>query len=118
MGAELIESSSIARDIIRQLDSYLQEIEEESERPSWSLWEELLAQSTSSRVQEAVFSQPLCTAVQIMLVDILALANIRFAAVVGHSSGEIAAAYASGYISARDASKSTPSNNISSYAGA
>ena len=38
-----------------------------------------------------------------MLVDLLRLANVHFGAVVGHSSGEIAAAYAAGYITARDA---------------
>ena len=48
-------------------------------------------------------SQPLCTAVQIVLVDILRIAGITFAAVVGHSSGEIAAAYAADFISAYDA---------------
>ncbi|PHH92954.1 hypothetical protein CDD83_3112 [Cordyceps sp. RAO-2017] len=37
-----------------------------------------------------------------MMVDVLAAANIRFDIVVGHSSGEIAAAYAAGYLSARD----------------
>ncbi|KAI1810340.1 hypothetical protein GGS20DRAFT_589632 [Poronia punctata] len=46
---------------------------------------------------------PLCTAVQLILVDLLHVANITFAAVVGHSSGEIAAAYAAGYISDSDA---------------
>ena len=38
-----------------------------------------------------------------MLVDLLRLANVHFDAVVGHSSGEIAAAYAAGYLTARDA---------------
>lgn len=40
---------------------------------------------------------------QIILVDLLCAAGITFTAVVGHSSGEIAAAYACGIISARDA---------------
>lgn len=37
-------------------------------------------------------SQPLCTALQIALVDLLKSFNIIPGAVVGHSSGEIAAA--------------------------
>ena len=37
------------------------------------------------------------------MVDILKSAGIRFKSVVGHSSGEIAAAYAAGFISAKDA---------------
>lgn len=41
----------------------------------------------------------MCTALQIALVDLLASANVYPASVVGHSAGEIAAAYASGAIS-------------------
>lgn len=56
-----------------------------------------------SRVNEAEFSQPLCTALQIGLVNILARWGIKPSSVVGHSSGEIAAAYASQAISAASA---------------
>ena len=45
------------------------------------------------------FSQPLCTALQIALVELLKSFCIVPAAVVGHSSGEIAAAYATGAVS-------------------
>lgn len=51
-----------------------------------------------SRVVEAEFAQPLCTAVQIALVNLHW--GITPDAVVRHSSGEIAAAYASGALSA------------------
>lgn len=103
MGAELIEQSSTARKIIQVLESYLAQIPEANDRPSWSLEAELLAAAPSSRVHEAALSQPLCTAVQILQVDLMRLAGVHFSAVVGHSSGEIAAAYAAGYLSARDA---------------
>lgn len=53
-----------------------------------------------SRVQEATYAQPLSTAVQVALVDALRDWGIVPTAVVGHSSGEIAASYASGAISA------------------
>jgi acyl transferase domain-containing protein/NADPH:quinone reductase-like Zn-dependent oxidoreductase/ubiquinone/menaquinone biosynthesis C-methylase UbiE len=65
----------------------------------WSLMEELLKDKATSRVNEATFSQPLCTALQVALVDLLASWNIRPRSVVGHSSGEIAAAYAMGALS-------------------
>ena len=52
---------------------------------------------------KAEFSQPLCTALQIALVDLLATWNVTPSAVIGHSSGEIAAAYAAGALSAKDA---------------
>lgn len=73
------------------------------EPPSWSLSEELLADSTKSRVSEAQFSQPLCTAIQIGLVDLLRACGIKLSTVVGHSSGEIGAAYAAGLLTRRDA---------------
>lgn len=43
-------------------------------------------------------SQPACTAVQLALVDLISSWGIRPKAVVGHSSGEIAAAYAAGIL--------------------
>lgn len=44
-------------------------------------------------------SQPACTAIQLALVDLLTSWGVRPKAVVGHSSGEIAAAYAAGILS-------------------
>lgn len=46
---------------------------------------------------------PFCTAVQIGQVNLLRHAGVRFDAVIGHSSGEIGAAYAAGYLTERDA---------------
>ncbi|KAI5865338.1 putative polyketide synthase [Durotheca rogersii] len=100
MAAELVEKSDFARKIIDDLDSYLGQL---PDGPAWSLKTELLAAADASRVHEALLSQPLCTAIQILLVDLLQLTGVQFDAVVGHSSGEIAAAYAAGYLNARDA---------------
>ncbi|KAK7921531.1 Beta-ketoacyl synthase [Apiospora marii] len=102
MGWGLVQSSSAAATTLRHLDASLQSLSEQ-DRPSWSLWEELQKPIGESRVMEAEFSQPLCTAVQILLVDILYATGVSFEAVVGHSSGEIGAAYACGYLSATDA---------------
>ncbi|KAI1746169.1 beta-ketoacyl synthase domain-containing protein [Xylaria scruposa] len=102
MGADLIERSDFALGIIQELEAHLSALPEK-DRPSWSLEAELLADSSSSRLNEAKISQPLCTAVQILLVELLRQANIHLDVVVGHSSGEIGAAYAAGYLSARDA---------------
>lgn len=102
MGAELIRCSPFAGQIIKGLESYLLELPDK-DRPSWSLENELLAGDDTSRLSEGSMSQPLCTAIQIMLVDLLDTANVHFDVVVGHSSGEIAAAYAAGLLSARDA---------------
>lgn len=44
-------------------------------------------------------AQPLCTAIQIALVNTFLRCGVRPEAVIGHSSGEIVAAYASGALS-------------------
>lgn len=93
-------ASKVAEGVIDRLEQSLAEL---PDAPAWSLKAEMLKQSDNSRIAEGAFSQPLCTAVQIMLVDILNESGITFNTVVGHSSGEIAAAYAAGFLSARDA---------------
>ncbi|KAI1456609.1 polyketide synthase [Annulohypoxylon moriforme] len=100
MGESLINNSPTASRIIEDLESHLLALPD-ADRPTWSLRSELLA--SKSRVHEAAISQPLCTAIQILIVDLLQLAKVKFDVVVGHSSGEIAAAYAAGYLTARDA---------------
>lgn len=57
----------------------------------------------TSQIGKAEFSQPLCTAIQIVVVKLLRSWGIRPAAVVGHSSGEMAAAYACGAITSQQA---------------
>ncbi|MCJ1387139.1 hypothetical protein MMC17_010268 [Xylographa soralifera] len=69
----------------------------------WLLHEELLKDSKHSSVNKPEYSQPLCVAVQVALVDLLHSFGVQPAAMVGHSSGEIAAAYCAGAISARTA---------------
>ncbi|KGO64902.1 Acyl transferase/acyl hydrolase/lysophospholipase [Penicillium italicum] len=102
MGAELLQSSPMFSDCIARLDRSLQELPTEH-RPVWSLREELGKGKSASRLGEAAFSQPLCTAIQVALVQLLRAANLKLTAVVGHSSGEIAAAYAAGYLNEEDA---------------
>lgn len=71
--------------------------------PAWDIVEELLQPETKSRINDPEFSQPLCTAIQIALVNLLAVLGVSPAAVVGHSSGEIAAAYAAGALTVEEA---------------
>jgi acyl transferase domain-containing protein len=52
----------------------------------------------SSRVNETEISQTISTAVQIGLVDLLKHLQLKILVVVGHSSGEIAAAYCAGFL--------------------
>jgi hybrid polyketide synthase / nonribosomal peptide synthetase ACE1 len=102
MARHVINDIPFASRRIDELDNFLARLPDEADRPSWSLREEL-GKVQGSRLHLAEFAQPACTALQIIQVDLLAEANVHFSAVVGHSSGEIAAAYAAGLLSARDA---------------
>ncbi|KAK0701265.1 hypothetical protein B0H67DRAFT_655916 [Lasiosphaeris hirsuta] len=70
---------------------------------SWDLVSELCRPKADSHINEPAYAQPLSTAIQIALVDLLAEFDVVPTAVVGHSSGEIAAAYAAGLLSLEDA---------------
>ncbi|KAK8037345.1 hypothetical protein PG991_000691 [Apiospora marii] len=102
MGAKLLAVSASARQVIEELQARLLRLPAE-DRPAWTIAEEIQKGTTYSRMGDAEISQPLCTAVEILLVDVLRQAHVDLTAVVGHSSGEIAAAYAAGVISAEDA---------------
>ncbi|KAM0228605.1 hypothetical protein ACHAPO_010577 [Fusarium lateritium] len=102
MGARLLEESPFASKRLAELDDALSSLPAD-DRPTWTLREMILADAESSRVAEAAISQPLCTALQVVLVDLLHQAGVELSAVVGHSSGEIGAAYAAGLLTARDA---------------
>nr|ALQ32761.1 putative polyketide synthase [Fusarium aywerte] len=100
MGRELLLREDLAfQKSIRSLDKHLQDV---SGGLEWTIEEELLKPARKSGVQRAELSQPLCTAVQIALVDLFASLGVVPYAVVGHSSGEIAAAYAAKGLTARE----------------
>ncbi|XXH03512.1 hypothetical protein Hte_009917 [Hypoxylon texense] len=94
MGRELLESHAVFASAIRRADRHLLSI-----KADFSLLEELTRDEADSRVGMAHISQPICSAIQIGLVDLLASWGIRPSAVTGHSSGEIGAAYATGSLS-------------------
>lgn len=100
MGKELFESSPVFRKAIIDCDNSLASL---ADKPSWSMVEELGKEKDETNIHKAEYSQPLCTALQIGLVALLGSWGLKPHVVVGHSSGEIAAAYAAGLISAKDA---------------
>ncbi|KAH9872372.1 polyketide synthase [Plenodomus lingam] len=71
----------------------------------YAMGRELLARrdEASSRIHDAEISQPANVAIQLCLVDLLTSWNVMPTAVVSHSSGEIAAAYAAGILSFKEA---------------
>ena len=100
MGVEAMKIFPSFLKTIRSLDQILHRLEP---TPSWSLEEILLMPSEKTPISNAEIAQPICTAVQIGITDLLAMWNIKPSATVGHSSGEIAAAYAAGLLSAPEA---------------
>ena len=69
----------------------------------WDPATELAKEPPNSRLGVPEISQPICSVLQIALVDELWSWGITPSKVVGHSSGEIAAAYSIGALSHRDA---------------
>ena len=100
MGKQLIENDPAFAKDVRVMDGILASLRH---APGFRILEELHKPDGQSQVYRAELSQPLCTAIQIGLVNALGRLGIRPDAVIGHSSGEIAAAYAAGLVTAREA---------------
>ncbi|KAI1562587.1 Polyketide synthase modules protein, partial [Pyrenophora tritici-repentis] len=100
MGAHLWDTNIIFRETIQKLDRFLQTMETP---PLWKIEHELHKGENDSRVYSAELGHPLCVAIQIALVDVIRSWGVIPHGVIGHSSGEAAAAYASGAITAEAA---------------
>jgi acyl transferase domain-containing protein len=100
MGRELIREYPEFRKSLDMMDQVLQSLEH---APTWTIADTLLSVGDKTILAKPEFSQPICTALQVALVDFLAAWQVTPAAVIGHSSGEIAAAYAVGALSMREA---------------
>ncbi|KAM3080300.1 hypothetical protein ACMFMG_005261 [Clarireedia jacksonii] len=82
------------------MDSILQSMQHP---PEWTLEGELQKPPRKSQIHHAEILRPVCTALQIALLNVYLPAGARPSAVVGHSSGEIAAAYAAAAVSMEEA---------------
>ncbi|KAL6718615.1 hypothetical protein ACLMJK_002849 [Lecanora helva] len=100
MGVEL-NQYPVFRKSIEKCDAYLSS----SLGCTWSAAKEMCMVDEHSQINSPAFAQPLCTILQIALVDLLDSWDIKASAVVGHSSGEIAAAYCLGALTREDALK-------------
>ncbi|KAH7412216.1 polyketide synthase module [Phaeosphaeria sp. MPI-PUGE-AT-0046c] len=98
MGRELLDSYPVFRQSIEEADAYLHDL-----GADWSLFEELNRDAKTTKVHSTTISIPVCVALQIALVRLLEAWGIKPTAVTSHSSGEIAAAYAVGAITHRQA---------------
>ena len=99
MGMELL-AWPVFRDAIELFDRELMNL-----GCCWSVLDELMQEQSSERIHEPKYSQPLTTALEIALVELMWHFNVKPSVVIGHSSGEIAAAYANGGINMASACK-------------
>ncbi|KAF6838015.1 KR domain-containing protein [Colletotrichum musicola] len=95
---------------LRQYPVFRQSLEECDEHLrslgcSWSVVAELQEPRASSNINKPAYSQPLCTAIQVAIVDLFRTWGVAPQSVCGHSSGEIGAAYCAGAIDRQSAWK-------------
>ncbi|OGM44044.1 hypothetical protein ABOM_007790 [Aspergillus bombycis] len=96
MGRQLIQHSPLFQQTLQRCDRTLHAL---PDGPEWSIIEELSRDEEHSRLTETRLSQPICTALQLAIVDLLRSWGIEPTSAVGHSSGEIGSAYATGILS-------------------
>jgi acyl transferase domain-containing protein/NADPH:quinone reductase-like Zn-dependent oxidoreductase/SAM-dependent methyltransferase len=99
MGRELLSNVVFAESINRS-QQYLTSL-----GCKWFIVSRLIDDNYSQSISEPQYSQVLTTVVQLALVDLSSHFGITPAVAVGHSSGEIAAAYAAGLLSQSSAIK-------------
>jgi zearalenone synthase (highly reducing iterative type I polyketide synthase) len=98
MGMELLRYKAF-RQSIEQAEEFLIK----NLKCNWSVTKELAKPEGETWIKTSAVGQPICTIVQVAIVDLLRSWQICPAAVVGHSSGEIAAAYCAGALTDRAA---------------
>ncbi|WP_053404616.1 type I polyketide synthase [Persicobacter sp. CCB-QB2] len=97
MGRQLMQTEPIFKSVIDRIDAIL------SKLADWSLVEELSKSEEESRISETRIAQPAIMAVQIGLMEMWKAAGVQPEGVVGHSIGEVAAAYTSGALTLEQA---------------
>ncbi len=97
MGRELMGAEPAFAAAMREVDALFQPL------AGWSLVDALSEGEATSRVHETAVAQPTNFALQVALLALWRSWGIAPDAVVGHSVGEVAAAYAAGALSLQDA---------------
>ncbi|MGO9463278.1 MAG: SDR family NAD(P)-dependent oxidoreductase [Isosphaeraceae bacterium] len=98
MGRQLLEEEPVFRDVIIRCDELIAGL-----GSRWSLLRELSADESESRIGETAIAQPAIFAIQAALAALWQSWGITPDAVVGHSVGEVAAAYVAGALELEDA---------------
>jgi acyl transferase domain-containing protein/NADPH:quinone reductase-like Zn-dependent oxidoreductase/acyl carrier protein len=97
MGRRLMAEEPVFRDAVLQIDEIFRP------RAGWSLVDELAGSNGPGRYEYTEIAQPALFAMQVGVTEVLRRRGILPAAVVGHSVGEIAAAWACGALSLEQA---------------
>lgn len=97
MGRELLEHEPVFKERIIECDRILGKLAD------WSLLTELMADEQNSRIGMTEIAQPAIFALQVALAATWESWGIRPDAIVGHSVGEVAAAFVAGVLSLEDA---------------
>jgi len=99
MGRELYEHNAIYRETVEKCDAIFRQLS------GWSILKEMLADEQNSKITETEIAQTANFLVQAGLTAMWRASGIEPGAIVGHSLGEISAAYAAGALSLEDAIK-------------
>jgi amino acid adenylation domain-containing protein len=99
MGLALAERETVFRAAFQECGDKLKP------HTGWSLWEELARDGASSRLEQTEIAQPAIFAVQVALAALWRSWGVTPTAVLGHSMGEVAAAYVAGALSLDDAAR-------------
>ncbi len=99
MGQELLEREPVFRATIESIDAEVRKLGD------WSLLEEMTRSEEDSNINRTYIAQPAIFALQVALTELWKSWGIEPTKVIGHSVGEVAAAYAAGVYSLEDAVK-------------
>ncbi|MCC7383298.1 MAG: SDR family NAD(P)-dependent oxidoreductase [Deltaproteobacteria bacterium] len=99
MGLALAEEEPLFREALARVDAEISSV------AGWSVLDVIRTPATSSRLAETERAQPAIFAIGVALTELLAAFGVHPSAVIGHSIGEVTAAWASGAISLADAAR-------------
>ncbi|SEQ75095.1 Acyl transferase domain-containing protein [Nitrosomonas sp. Nm51] len=97
MGRELYASESVFREAVDTCDTLFFQL------AGWSIRNEILADEEQSRITKTTIAQPANFVIQVGLAALLRAYGVEPAAIVGHSVGEVTAAYVSGVLTLEEA---------------
>ena len=97
MGRDLFDSEPVFRDCAKAIDDVFQSI------TGWSILTEMQATEAESRMEQTQIAQPANFLLQVALAELLKSWGVVPSAIVGHSVGEVSAAYVAGALSLEDA---------------